>query len=81
MSGRQPLDGVERRDDGAADLERVVVVLREVVGDAGDPRVDVGAAKVFGGHFLAGRGFHERRPPRKIVPPLTMTVSSDIAGT
>ena len=33
-----------------------------MVGDAGDPRVDVCAAELLGGHLLAGRRLHERRP-------------------
>ncbi len=32
-----------------------------MVGDAGAPRVDVGAAELLGGHVLAGRRLHERR--------------------
>ena len=60
----------------------MVVVVGEVVGDARQPRVDVGAAQLLGRDLLAGRGLHERRAARKIVPvPLTMIVSSDIAGT
>ena len=38
-----------------------MVVQREVVGDAGHARVDVGAAQLLGRHDLAGRGLHERR--------------------
>ena len=38
-----------------------VVVLGEVIGDAGEPRVHVGAAELLGGDFLAGRGLHQRR--------------------
>ena len=45
--------------------KRVLVVFREVVGDAGEPRVHVGAAQLLGGHFLAGRGLHERRAAEK----------------
>ncbi len=37
------------------------VVLREVVGDAGQPRVDVAAAEVLGADDLADRRLHERR--------------------
>ena len=32
-----------------------------MVGDAGAPRVDVGAAELLGRHVLPGRGLHERR--------------------
>ena len=46
-------------------MQRVVVVFGEVVGDAGQPRVHIGAAQFFGGHFLAGRGLHERRAAEK----------------
>ena len=48
-------------DDLARDRERVLVGGRVVVGDAGAPRVDVGAAELLGGHVLPGRGLHERR--------------------
>ena len=48
-------------DDLAHDAERVRVVDGEVIGDAGDARVNVGAAELFGGDDLAGCGFHERR--------------------
>ncbi len=53
---------VERRDDRPRQMQRVLVVFGEVVGDAGEPRVDVGAAELFGRDFLAGRRLHERRP-------------------
>jgi hypothetical protein len=45
----------------AHDAERVLVVDGEVVGDAADARVHVGAAELFGGNDLAGRGLHQRR--------------------
>ena len=62
--------------------QRVLVVVGEVVGDAGDARVHVRAAELFGGDDLAGRGLHQRRPAQKDrALPLTMTVSSLIAGT
>ena len=48
-------------DDRARQVQGVRVVLGEVVGHAGQPRVDVGAAERLGGHVLAGRGLHERR--------------------
>ena len=41
---------------------RVLVVGGQVVGDAREPAVDVGAAQLLGGHLLACRGLHERRP-------------------
>ena len=37
------------------------IVFGEVVGDARDAGVDVGAAKVLGAHLFAGRGFDQRR--------------------
>ena len=39
----------------------MLVVFGEIVGDARQPRVDVGAAELLGGDFLAGRRLHERR--------------------
>ncbi len=39
----------------------MLVVFGEVVGDAGETGVHIGAAEFLGGHFLAGRGFHQRR--------------------
>ena len=45
----------------AGDVERVAVVLGEMVGDAGEARMHVGAAEVFGADLLAGRRLHERR--------------------
>ena len=41
--------------------QRVRVVLGEVVGDAGDPGVQVAAAELLGGDDLAGGGLHQRR--------------------
>ena len=49
------------RDDRPTEGEGVLVVEREVVGDAGDRGVDVASAEVLGAHLLAGRGLHERR--------------------
>ena len=51
--GRRAVDrrrrgGGQRRDHGAGDLERIEVVLGQVVGHAGQPRVDVGAAELLG---------------------------------
>jgi len=68
--------------DLAHDAQRVRVVVCQMVGDARDARVHVGAAEVLGRDFLAGRRLHERRTARKIVPlPLTITVSSPHRGT
>ena len=43
------------------DVQRVRVVLREMVGDARDARVHVAAAQLLGGHFFAGGRLHQRR--------------------
>ena len=60
----------------------MVIVFSEIVGDAGQPRVDVGAAKFLRRDVLPCRRLHKWGTPRKIVPvPFTMIVSSDIAGT
>ena len=60
IPGRVLRARVEVADDLADERERVLVGGRVVVGHAGEPRVDVGATKLLGGHVLAGRGFHER---------------------
>jgi hypothetical protein len=52
---------IEVRNDPAHEAERVSVVHRVMIRDAGEPRVHVGAAEVFGRHHLAGRGLHQRR--------------------
>ena len=46
--GRQALGGVQGRHDRAREVQGVIVVFGKVVGDAGQPRVHVGAAKLFG---------------------------------
>ena len=58
---RQMLAAVEVRDDVARDRERMRVVLGEMIGDAGDRRVHVGAAERFGVDDFAGRRLHQRR--------------------
>ncbi len=45
--------------------EGLLLVRRVVVGDAGEPRVHVGAAQLLGRHLLAGRRLHEGRPPEE----------------
>ena len=55
------LPGVEVGDDAAGERQRVIVVGRHVVGDAGFPRVHLGAAEVLGRDHLAGGGLHQRR--------------------
>ena len=64
-------------------MQRVGVVFGEVVRDAGQARVHVGAAELLGASLPRPvAAFTSGGPPRKIVPvPLTMIVSSDIAGT
>ncbi len=44
------------------------IVFREVVGDAGQPRMDIGSAELFRGDFFAGGGLHERRTAEKDRP-------------
>ena len=74
--------GIEIGDDAPRNRQRVMIVLRQMVGDAGLARVQVAAAEILGAHHLAGRRFTSGGPPRKMVPWfLTMMVSSDIAGT
>ena len=69
-------------DDRPRQLQRVLVVFGEVVGDAGEPRVHVGAAELLGRDFFAGRGLHERRAAEEDRPgAFDDDVSSDIAGT
>ena len=41
------------------------VVLGQMVGDAGDARMHVAAAEVFGRDHFAGRGLHQRRAAEK----------------
>jgi hypothetical protein len=54
----------------------------EVVGDAREARVDVGAAEVLGRDHLARRAFTSGGPARKMVPcSRTMIASSHMAGT
>ena len=57
------------------------VVLRQVVGYAGQAGVHVAAAQVLGRDDLARGGLDQRRPPRKMVPWFfTMMDSSLIAA-
>ena len=52
---------VQVRDDGARQRQRMQIVLRQVVDHAGQARVHVAAAQVFGRHHFARRRFHQRR--------------------
>ncbi len=46
----------------AHDAQRVAVVVGQMVGHPGDLGVQISAAELLGGHDLAGRGLHQRRP-------------------
>ena len=52
---------LERRDDIADDRQRVLVILRDMIDDAGFAAVRLRAAQLFGGDFLARRRLHQRR--------------------
>ena len=65
MSAGSRFARVERADDRPREMQRVLVVFGEIVGDARQPRVDVGAAQFLGCHFFACRGLHERRTAEK----------------
>ena len=56
---------VEIGDDAARERQRVMVVLRQMIGDAGLARVQIAAAEILGAHHLAGRGLHQRRAAEK----------------
>ena len=49
----------------AGDAERVAVVHRVMVGDAGDAAVHIGAAQFLGGDDFAGRRLHQGRAAEK----------------
>ena len=59
------LFGIEIGDDAPRQRQRVVVVLRVMIGDARLARMHVGAAQLLRAHHLAGRGFDQRRPAEK----------------
>ena len=44
------------------DAQRVAIVVGQMVGDAGDLRVQVAAAQLLGRDDLAGRRLHQRWP-------------------
>ena len=52
-------------DDPAHDARAHGVVVGEMIGNAGDAGVHVGAAELFGGHDFARRRLHERRAGQK----------------
>ena len=53
---------VEIGDGAPRERERVGVVARQRVGDAGDAGVQIAAAEILGADRLAGRRLHQRRP-------------------
>jgi hypothetical protein len=55
------LDPVQVADDAPRDGQRVGVVHRHVVGDAGGARVHLRAAQLLGAHLLARRRLYQRR--------------------
>ncbi len=55
------LAAVELADDVAHARQRLLLILREVIGDSAKARVHVRAAQLFGRDFLAGGGFDQRR--------------------
>ncbi|KFB71870.1 MAG: hypothetical protein AW09_002977 [Candidatus Accumulibacter phosphatis] len=56
---------VEVADDAAGDRQRMRVVFRVVIDDAGNARMYIGAAEILGSHHLAGRCLDQRRPAEK----------------
>jgi hypothetical protein len=56
---------VEVGHGAAHQLQRMGVVVGEVIRDAGKPRVHVRPAKLFRRHHLTGRRFHQRRAGEK----------------
>jgi len=59
------LAAVQVRNDVARDRERVRVVLGEMIRDAGDRGVHIGAAERFRIDDFTGRGLHQRRAAEK----------------
>src|SRR5205814_3410247 len=62
---RYRLHRIEIAGNAARDAERVAVIERVMIGDAGDAAVDVGAAKLLGGDDLAGGRLHQWRAAKK----------------
>ena len=56
---------VQVRDDAAADVDRVLIVHRVVVGDTRLAGVHIRSAKLFGGDNLPCRGLHQGRTAEK----------------
>src|SRR5437588_2096689 len=59
---RDGFAAIEVADDAAGDAERMPVVERIMVGDAGDAAVHLGAPQLLGGDDFAGRSAHQRWP-------------------
>ena len=55
-------DAIQATHCASHQLQRVVVVIGVVVGDAGGAAVHIGPAQLLGADDLAGGGFHQRRP-------------------
>ena len=56
--------GIERKISRTM-RKRIGIVLRVMIGDAGNAAMNVGAAKFFRRDFLAGCRFHQRRAAEK----------------
>ena len=73
LPGRRQIEidallAIQRADDLPRDGERVKIVVREMVGDTGDSRMDIGATEIFRGNNFAGRGLDEWRTAEKDRP-------------
>ncbi len=74
--------GAEMFDDLAGERQRVVVIVGEIVGNAGKPRMRIAAAERFRIDHLARRLFHQRRAGKEDGALFfTMIVWSHMAGT
>ena len=58
----------QARNGAARERQRVRIVFRIVIGDAGTPAVNVGAAQRFRVDLLAGRGAHQGRAAEENPP-------------
>ncbi len=76
FGGEERLDGCGQRhrrglfpvqilDDAARDGQRVGIVFGQMIDDAGNARMHIGAAEVFGRHDFAGRRLDQRRAAEK----------------
>jgi hypothetical protein len=64
-AGARGLFLIQVGDRAAGNGQRMQVVLRQMVGHAGEARVHIATAQVFGRHHLAGGGLHQRRATQK----------------